>query len=172
MGWMSRFAGKDEKKQNIVTEAQLRKHQGAASIQHHPGLIDQYLSTHRELESLFGNMGDAVKQGKYDRLQAAIVDFKSTFESHLLSENVRFYGYMAQLMKADQHNTELVKSFRTEMAGIARHVSKFLRKWKEGGVTAETSEEFMEEYTRIGEVLARRIHSEEKDLYPLYRPLH
>lgn len=168
MGWMSRKLGKDRKQQEMVNET--RDRAPGAGVQYHPGLIDTYVSTHRELEELFNSLGKKAKAGDYTGALEVLTRFKTTLESHLLSENVRFYAYVEQQMKGDRENAMLIKSFRTEMNDIARKVVRFVRKWRENGINPATVTDFLNEYREIGRILQRRMEAEEKDLYSLYMP--
>lgn len=168
MGWMSRMLGKggNAKEQgNDGGQAAV-----VPGVQYHADLMPGYLVKHQELVALFTVIGDKVQSGDFQSVPAALVAFKTALESHLLSENVRFYSYLEQQFRSTPDNYQLVKSFRVEMRGIARQVVDFIRKWREAGVNANTVDDFMEEYRQVGNVLATRIEAEEQDLYPLYQP--
>lgn len=167
MGWMSRILGKEDTAKEKGKEGQVS---AALGVQYHADLMPEYLATHQELVKLFTNIGDKAKAGDFQAVSAALVAFKTALESHLLSENVRFYSYLEQQFKSNPENHQLVKSFRVEMRGIARQVVEFIRKWREAGINANTLDDFMEEYQQVGSVLSTRIASEEHDLYPLYQP--
>lgn len=168
MGWMSRKLGKDKQQQQMVEES--RNRAPGKGVQYHPGLIDTYITEHRKLETLFTDVGKSAKSGDYAGALKALTEFKTTLESHLLSENVRFYAYVEQQMKGDRENAMLIKSFRTEMNDIARQVVRFVRKWRESGVDQATVTDFLNEYRSVGQVLQRRMEAEERDLYTLYMP--
>lgn len=167
MGWMSRLVGKDEDKQQTVKEKQQAT---AGTISYHKTLIPEYLKAHKELIGIFAKIGDSAKTGDFARTKDLLAEFKTGFDGHLLSENVRFYAYMEELFRGNQENHELVQEFRSEMSGIARSVSKFIRKWRDSGIRPETQDAFLGEYREIGKVLKRRIEAEESSLYPLYQP--
>lgn len=88
----------------------------------------------------------------------------------MLSEAVHFYGYLEQQLADQAEKVQLVMDFRLEMRGIAREVARFIRKWQDAGLSADTVFDFLEEYHQVGQVLQRRIQVEESDLYPLYQP--
>jgi hypothetical protein len=167
VGWMSKIMGADTKRKQLVEEKQVQP--AAAGIAYHPELVGEYKSTHRELEKLFAAIGDVVGQGDVAALSQALAAFKAELEGHVLSENVRFYGYLEQQLKGSPDNYQLVKGFHSEMSVIARQVVQFVRKWKETN-PANSLDEFLDDYRQVGEVFARRIGAEERDLYPLYQP--
>lgn len=168
MGWMSKIMGTDDKRKQLIAEK--RAQPAATGIAYHAELVTDYLAAHQELVQLFAAVGDAAKQEKFAGLSQALTEFKVGLEGHVLSENVRFYGYLEQQLKSSPDNYQLVKSFHSEMSGIARQVVQFVRKWKDTGVSAQTLTDFLQDYRQVGQVLTRRISAEEKDLYPLYQP--
>lgn len=166
MGWIGRLFGKTKNKK-LIEEKQQQKTSGA-NISHHEGLMEEYLDDHKELVALITSVGKAAKSGHFTEVQNKLAEFKTVLEGHLLNENVRLYAYLEQQFRNQPENLQLVKDFRKEMRGIASAVTKFIKYWREAGVTAATSDAFMQEYQTIVNVLGKRINAEEKHLYPLY----
>ena len=140
------------------------------SINYDPGLVDSLKHDHTELVSMYGQLGQDVKDGQFQRIPNALLAFKTRLEAHLLIENVRFYVYVEQSLSGDSENMALIRGFRREMNSIARGVVEFVRRYQNTRVTADNSLSFMREYEEVGQLLVMRIEREEHNLYPLYAP--
>ena len=140
------------------------------SIAYDPGLVDSLKHDHTELVAMYGQLGQDVKDGQFNRIPNALLAFKTRLEAHLLIENVRFYVYVEQSLAGDSENMALIRGFRREMNSIARGVVEFVRRYQNTRVTADNSLHFMREYEEVGQLLAMRIEREEHNLYPLYAP--
>ena len=138
------------------------------SIRYDPGLVDSLKNDHTELVAMYGQLGQDVKDGHFQRIPNALLAFKTRLEAHLLIENVRFYVYLEQAIAGDSDNMALIRDFRREMNTIARGVVEFVRRYQATRVTAENSLHFMREYEEVGKLLVMRIEREEGSLYPLY----
>ncbi|GAB3382986.1 hemerythrin domain-containing protein [Lysobacter fragariae] len=140
------------------------------SIRYDPELVGTLKDDHQELVSMYGQLGQDVRDGHYQRIPNALLSFKTRLEAHLLIENVRFYVYLEQAMAGDSENMTLIRDFRREMNGIARGVVDFVRRYQQARVTSASCDEFLREYDEVGKLLTMRIQREEGNLYPLYAP--
>ncbi|QSX78264.1 hemerythrin domain-containing protein [Agrilutibacter solisilvae] len=140
------------------------------NIRYDPGLVDSLKHDHTELVSMYGQLGQDVKDGQFQRIPNALLAFKTRLEAHLLIENVRFYVYLEQAIAGDSDNMALIRDFRREMNTIARGVVEFVRRYQQTRVTPENSLNFIREYDEVGKLLVMRIEREEGNLYPLYAP--
>ena len=140
------------------------------SIVYDPGLVDSLKQDHTELVAMYGQLGQDVKEGQFQRIPNALLAFKTRLEAHLLIENVRFYVYVEQSLGNDSENLALIRGFRREMNSIARGVVEFVRRYQTTRVTADNSAQFMRDYEEVGQLLVMRIQREEGNLYPLYSP--
>ena len=140
------------------------------SINYDPNLIDELESDHDKLVKLYEQIWSiGFKASDFSKTSALISRFKSMFQAHLLTENVKFYVYLEQTLANDPHNLKIVKEFRTDMNEIANTAVKFCKTYQ-GKFTPEMIQSFEGDYTAIGEVLTRRVSLEEKSLYVLYQP--
>lgn len=142
----------------------------ARSIRYDAGLVSSLKGDHADLFGMYGQLGQDVRAGDYQRVPNALLAFKTRLEAHLLIENVRFYVYLEQSMAGDSGNIAVIREFRREMNGIARRVMEFVRCYQQQHVHAGNQADFIREYEEIGRLLAMRIEHEEGSLYPLYQP--
>lgn len=142
----------------------------ARSIRYDADLVSSLRGDHAELIGMYGQLGQDVRSGEYQRIPNALLAFKIRLEAHLLIENVRFYVYLEQSMAGDSGNIALIREFRREMNGIARGVLEFVRRYQQQHVHAGNQADFIREYEEVGRLLATRIEREEGNLYPLYQP--
>jgi len=140
------------------------------TIRYDPGLVENLRHDHSELVSMYGQLGQDVRGGHYQRIPNGLLAFKTRLEAHLLIENVRFYVYLEQALAQDSDNMAIIRDFRREMNGIARGVVEFVRRYQQLRVNSTNANDFMREYDEVGKLLVMRIEREEGNLYPLYAP--
>ena len=170
---MGLFSNWFKGRKDAVTPATSTLHYGRPperSIRYDPDLVDSLKSDHTELVSMYGQLGQDVREGRFERIPNALLAFKTRLEAHLLIENVRFYVYLEQAIAGDSENMALIRDFRREMNTIARGVVDFVRRYQQTRVNADNSLHFMREYDEVGKLLVMRIEREEGNLYPLYAP--
>lgn len=135
------------------------------------GLIDNLEQDHELLVEVFGKIWSEGYEAKdFATLSLHLREFKTLFQSHLLKENVKFYAYLEQSMKGDEHSLSVVREFRRDMNDIANAVIGFCKKYELPVNTKAALESFVTEYQGIGQALVRRVQLEERDLYSLYAP--
>lgn len=140
------------------------------TISYDPHLIDELEHDHGKLVELFGAIwSEGFEKNDYAKTASLISQFKSDFQAHLLTENVKFYVYLEQSLTKDKHNLDIVREFRSDMNEIANAVVKFCKKYS-GNFNIALIQQFKEDYAAVGEVLTRRVSLEEKSLYVLYQP--
>lgn len=140
------------------------------SIKYDPNLIADLEQDHAKLVKLYEKIwSQGFKPSNFSKTSTLISNFKSLFQAHLLTENVKFYVYLEQTLANDPHNLKIVKEFRTDMNEIANAAVKFCKTYQ-GKFSSEMIHNFESDYTAIGEVLTRRVSLEEKSLYVLYQP--
>ena len=173
------FTGRPDKKA-VTAKAQAQakaaaKHKPSASrstsgIKYDATLIDNLEHDHEQLVELFGKVWKGYEASDFEALSVNLVEFKTLFQSHLLKENVKFYAYLEQTMRADAHSLSVVREFRRDMNDIANAVISFCKKYERSEYTKVAKDSFKKEYQGIGQALVRRVQLEERDLYSLYAP--
>lgn len=168
MGWFSR--GRAHTADAAASVAPGSSRSTVTNIGFRQGLMPEYLATHQDIQQLFQHIQVLANAGDFGHIPDALTAFKTALESHILNENIRFYGYLEQQFAADNTTTQLIKSFRLEMNTISHQLVAFVCRWRDQGVSAATASAFMADYDLAAAPLARRFDAEERDLYPLYQP--
>ena len=137
-------------------------------ISYNPDLIPRLKSDHLELLAIYSEISELFADKKYEKVSQKLTSLRTKLQDHLLTENVRLYIYLDYMMKHDETNSGLIRSFRREMDGIAKVAINFLKKYDAIGVDPELAPSFAKDFAEIGDVLGKRIKREEQVLYPLY----
>lgn len=140
----------------------------ARTIRYDAGLVDNLKHDHTDLVAMFTRMGEDAAAGRFDDIDTSLQEFKIRLESHLLTENVRFYVYLEQMLAEDAENTALIRGFRREMNTIARGVVEFIQRYRKEPVGPANQAEFLSDHSNVGRLLTQRIAREESELYVLY----
>ena len=133
-------------------------------------LIPGLRRDHQDLLALYEEIEHMAVANRCASITAALMGFKSRLDLHVVNENLHFYCYLEERLGRQTELLATVKRLRSEMNGVSRSVSRFLRKYDEAGVTPSTVKTFLEDLRAVGALLKQRIEREEKDLYPLYQP--
>lgn len=157
-------------RQLLDQEGSLAHGPAAGHVGYDPRLLDSLLHDHAELGRLYGCIGAAAGSGNFDEIRLLLATFKSRFDAHLLTENLRFYNYLEQSLANDPDNLRMLGSFRKEMNAIAHDVVGFIKQYLEDGIDPEALPRFQQDYAAIGKRLEHRLDCEEDSLYRLYRP--
>ncbi|MEE4245931.1 MAG: hemerythrin domain-containing protein [Kangiellaceae bacterium] len=159
-----------DNRRDLHQQTTAKRPNAARTISYDPTLIETLKHDHSKLVTIYGNMWkDGFEKRDYKHLSKQIAEFKASFQSHLLKENVKFYVYLEQSLADDLHTLQVVKDFRTDMNDIANAVIQFCKKYAHQAFTTEMENEFEKDYIKIGEVLTRRVSMEENELYLLYQ---
>ena len=147
----------------------LRSTQDSARFNYSPDLIAKLTDDHAGLVKQYGEIERMAIEGRYVQIAAALAQFKSKFDLHILEENLRFYCYVEE-QASSPSDQATVKAFRAEMNAIARTVVNFVKKYRMSGVRPSNGQEFIKELREVGKALVLRIQREEGELYTLYHP--
>lgn len=139
-------------------------------IYYSPELIAGFLDDHQQLLKLFGELNETYVAKKYKKLPGMLAEFGTMLRGHLLTENIKLYIYLQRVLANDPENAALIQGFRTEMNGISKTVTAFLKHYGEEDWGDQRKASFGKELEAIGGVLVKRIETEESMLYPLYMP--
>ena len=142
---------------------------GSRTISYDPSLVASLKHDHDELVAQYQRLGELHRSGRFGEIRGELINFKTRFEAHVLTENVRFYTYLEQTLMGDAHNAELMRDFRREMNTIARGAVNFVKKYQISEFDSTDREQFTKDYQTVGSLLTQRIEREESGLYPLYQ---
>ena len=137
-------------------------------IQFDAGLITKLKGDHQELIGIFTAINQSADDGHFNKLPDLLSKFMWSLQSHVVTENVKFYVYMRNKLKDNKENSVHLAEVRREMDGIARAVIKFTSLYSTTPITYETVATFKRELGQIGVVLVKRMQLEEGFLYPMY----
>ncbi|QIL91721.1 hemerythrin domain-containing protein [Microbulbifer sp. SH-1] len=141
------------------------------TISYDPTLIMALKSDHHELIRIYQQIwSEGYERQDFRKIAELLKAFKSTFQAHLIKENVSFYVYLEQSLTNDSHTLQIVKDFRTDMNDIANAVVQFCKRYSRDVFSREMLLDFKRDYEKIGEALTRRVSLEERELYTLYHP--
>ena len=166
MGFFSKLFGLDKPPAAPVVAERRRD----AGIAYDPALVPKLKADHQDLLAMFGKISQTAETGQYNELPKLLKKFKLALQTHLVTENVRFYVYTQQRHVGDSHSSELIAGLRKEMNGIASAAVQFINRYETAVFTSDVAAQFRQDLAGIGEVLVQRINTEEASLYTLYIP--
>ena len=161
MAWVRNWFG-------LGDEASLKQVQDEHRIQYSPELIGTLKDDHAGLLRLYSEIEALATDRRFAEIALALRRFKSKFELHILTENVKFYCYVEERLGRRPAELRVIREFRREMNTIARSVTNFVRQYQESGVAAANGAAFLADLRQVGALLAQRVQREEQDLYTLY----
>ena len=133
-------------------------------------LVDALESEHEDLLELFNKVLQIAKSDEYSMLQLAIVEFATSFTTHIKIEDEQLYGYLKVLAsKKSKVEQRVVAQFANEMQGISTSIFDILSQSTHVPFDVDSIDDFILEFERIGALLTDRIQREEHVLYPIYK---
>ena len=143
-------------------------------VTYDPQLIEGLKDDHERLLQLYGSCVIATEARQFDRIGGALMDFRSLFNQHVVTENIRFYLYLIGLTREGSSEYKFLVSKRKEMGTIQRAVSDFIKTWVAEDGTSLVNDSnlrtFKEQLVVTGKALVERVQMEESVLYTLYMP--
>lgn len=137
------------------------------SIHYDPQLVPRLVQDHSRLEELFERLKQDYERRDVKTLQADLTRFSDVLRDHLLTENVRFYVYLQHVPE----HAPVVQRFQREIRVIGRDLTRFLIEYGQRRAwDAASWQAFDQTLQKLGPILASRIATEERELYPLYQP--
>ncbi len=167
MGFFSRVLNLVRRTEQPAKPLETR-HEGG--IRYDADLVPSLKQDYQNLLGIYGEVSRAAADSRFDLVKSRLHDLKHNLQTHLVVENVRFYVYLQQHLASDQNASALIADLRKEMDGIARAAVQFVNRYETAEFTPELAETFRKELAGIGEVLVKRISTEESRLYTLYMP--
>lgn len=137
-------------------------------ISYDQGLLELLRQDHRRLIRQVQELQKLHAQGQHKQIRNKLSEFRSLLQTHLMTENVRLYGYLTYHLGAHSEDARRAGDFRREMYGLGHQVMTFVKCYHDAGVTQENAAQFGKELAELGVLLVRRIRREETDLFPLY----
>ena len=163
---------RDTQQQSFQTSNGVPIHAPGTQISYNADLIPQLKAEHQQLLELFGMINMAFSRDDLQLTAKLLEDFRRGIQSHLLTENIRFYIYLEHSLTQDLESMSLMHGFRQEMDTIGKAVLSFLSKYKDIGTRPDFAIPFRKDLEDVGKILVDRITREEETLYPLYFPTY
>lgn len=136
---------------------------------HDNGLIDRLKSDHAELLDRLHDIDDQCMHNQFVGIPGQLAAFLDCLQAHLQEENTKLYAPLHARHASDPADVAVLAHEESRMAGIARMVLIFVKRYIESGVHAGNRDAFARDLEVIESLLADRIDTEESTLYPLYR---
>jgi len=142
------------------------------SLVYNPDLIELLKNDHKSLFKIYKELIFIYNNNSMDfkRISEKLHDFKLALEVHLMVEDTQLYGYLEQKYANIENHRNFIKDVEHEMETIAKEVLNFVRKYSNYEMFKKYNANFIDELQKIGKVLTKRVETEEKRLYILYRP--
>jgi len=142
----------------------------AAAFAYRPALIEELEREHRALQGMFAALHRAHRVGDVTACIANLQLFTNLLRAHLLKENLQVYRYLRHALPSGHEAAARTAALRLEMQEIGRTLNAFTNAylgatWNEG-----RRRQLGRDLSEIGLILAQRILTEERALYPLYLP--
>ncbi len=166
MGMFSWISGNRGDSDDAAAVRKSAAHGG--EIAYDEDLIERLKADHQDLVKIFSEIAQAARERKYNDISRLLGRFKFALQTHIMTENVKFYVYVQNKFSKDPETAEYIASLRKEMDGIARAVVKFANAHSSTPLTDESIGPFSEELHAIGEILLDRVGLEENRLYSFY----
>ncbi|HKX44658.1 MAG TPA: hemerythrin domain-containing protein [Burkholderiaceae bacterium] len=144
-----------------------------SGIAYRPDLVDELKAEHAALVDVYTAVDMAMKKGQWREVSRLLGVMRGLLTDHLLKERVLLYCYLQNMLPpGDTKAQTLFHGFKVEMGSIGKAAFKFVDAHASPEVFADEKVRaaFFEQYAVIGKVLVERIHREETQLYPMYRP--
>jgi len=134
------------------------------------GLIDALKNDHQELLELFNKVLESAKNNEFSTLQFGLVEFATSFTTHIKKEDEQLYNYL-KILASNKSDLEqkIVSEFASEMKNISISIFSIISQSPHIPVDIDNIDAFIYEFEKIGGLLKDRIEREEKVLYPIYK---
>ncbi len=132
-------------------------------------LVTRLKRDHQELVRIYLMVTRQVQDRQFQKIKPTMESFVHEFNAHVLMEYTKLYVFLDYSFKNDDSTHDLIVQFRKEMNLIGKAVRNFYGKWKETNLGLDNIEPFTAELQAIGEVLVKRIKTEEENLYEIYQ---
>lgn len=165
MGQLFRFSSKHTNSKKSRNTTAVRPVYG---LRYDEQLVDKLQQEHNKLLMIYDHIQGGVIEGDLPAIDRLLNEFRTEFQTHLLSENIRLYAFLKEKYADDPNNNQLIHDLREEMYMIGHVVMAFLRKYRKTPLDGKTLTLFKNELNEVGEVLLARFQLEESQLYPLY----
>lgn len=133
-----------------------------------PDLVAELTHEHRLLESAFASLAAAHHSGDVEACIFRLRTFTNLLRAHLLKENLQLYRYLRHALAGTPEKAARTDALRREMQEIGRTLNAFTNAYLGATWNEARRRALGRDLIEIGQILAQRIETEERALYPLY----
>jgi len=139
-----------------------------APLGYRPDLVAELTHEHRLLESAFASLVAAHNSGDVETCIFRLRMFTNLLRAHLLKENLQLYRYLRHAFAGTPETAARTETLRREMQDIGRTLNAFANAYLGATWNEARRRALGRDLIEIGQILAQRIETEERALYPLY----
>ncbi len=126
-------------------------------------LVKQWKKEHENLVVLGQKVLAEYVKGNESEAKRQLKHFVDLAMDHLTSEDIEFYRILTDPERKDERTEQLIEEFQTSFKDTKTTLMKFLAKYVRPDT--ELDDEFFDTFSKIIEILGRRIKYEEDNLY-------
>ncbi len=126
-------------------------------------LVKQWKKEHENLVVLGQKVLAEYVKGNESEAKRQLKHFVDLAMDHLTSEDIEFYRILSDPERKDERTEQLIEEFQTSFKDTKTTLMKFLAKYVRPDT--ELDDEFFDTFSKIIEILGRRIKYEEDNLY-------
>ena len=155
---------------NIGANVDVPNHNYAPStnIRYKDDLVSTLEHEHQQLLSVYTAINEAARLGKIAQIKKLLDQFLDVFNEHALREYTNLYVFLDHSYATKPQLATDIRSFKLEMTQIGKAVRKFCHDWRSTEKRDFDLAVFANELGTLGDILSKRIVTEETRLYPLY----
>jgi hypothetical protein len=148
--------------------ARVLREPDGATLAFRPELVAELTREHRLLESAFASLAAAHRSGDVEACIFRLRTFTNLLRAHLLKENLQLYRYLRHALAGTPEMAARTDALRREMQDIGRTLNAFTNAYLGATWNEARRRALGRDLIEIGQILAQRIETEERALYPLY----
>ena len=138
--------------------ATLTRRQRKRGIAYDKSLISTLKREHEVLIEEFGRaFSDDFRSNDFTHLSKQLRGFKTIFQNHLITENVKLFCYLEQQSVNDSALQASLREFRKEINYWSNAVISFCKKYEQPVDVFFHQDSFKNEYQAIGQALIHRV---------------
>lgn len=133
------------------------------------GLIETLKSHQKEVLSLYDLSLEKARERKYDAFSDIFGIFTTECTNHFKKVDDEIYGYLKSFIRLkNQVEKKVFSQFASEMKNNSLTISSIINQSPNIPVRDATVDNFIVEFTHLGEILKDRIQRDVNIIYPLY----
>jgi len=149
--------------------ARVLREADGAPLAFRPDLVAELTHEHRLLEAGFESLAEAHRSGDVEACIFRLRTFTNLLRAHLLKENLQLYRYLRHALAGDPETAARTEALRKDMQDIGRTLNAFTNAYLGATWNQARRRALGRDLVEIGQILAQRIATEERALYPLYQ---